>query len=881
MWRGQLNPFLVPSGSLDGGELVGFTAPAVRVSCKPVFMTGWTDLPIYEIEQDVIRALSTSGRLIVQAPTASGKSTQVPQMLLDQGLLGEGEVIILQPRRLAARLLARFVAQQREGKVGDEVGFQIRFEDVTSPATRIKFVTEGILLRRLIRDPTLQGVSAVIFDEFHERHLYGDITLARALDLQENDRPDLKVIVMSATMDTRPLARYMEGATVLESEGRTYPVDIQYIRSRPSEREPIWETTVTEFERLVRSGMEGDVLIFMPGGYEIQRTIRELKQSGAADGFVVLPLHGEQPPADQDKAIDQYDQPKVIVSTNVAETSLTIEGITTVIDSGLARVPRFDAHRGINTLWIEKISTASADQRAGRAGRTAPGHCVRLWTEKDQGERRPSDDPEVKRLDLSEVILTLKAADIEDLTAFRWLDRPEPRALELAEALLVDLGALDEKTRSLTETGRRMLAFPIHPRYARMLIEAGERDCVRAVALIAALTQGRDLLLRNQNRQVRERRDELFGDRLESDFFRLIQAWQLASTSRYSTGRCRDYGIHAQAARQVGTLFDSFVRIAENEGLQMTGSSPRDEDIRKCVLAGFADHLARRLDKGTLRCEVVHRRKGELDRDSAVRDHELFVAAEIHEIEGRDTRVVLALATGIEEAWLAEVFPDAFHELETVHYDRTSRRVVGEHLRLFRDLTLDRRGSDPSPERAAELLADEVLKGELTLKHWDHSIEQWIIRVNFLAEHCPDLGMEPIGDDDRRTMTRQICHGAFSQKDIRERDVKTVVHGWLAAPLRAAVDREAPVQVAMPDGKRARILYAAGQPPRISRRIQDIYDLRESPRIAMRRVLLVVEILGPNMRAVQTTQDMAGFWADTYPKIKKELQRKYPKHEWR
>ena len=331
-------------------------------------------LPIYAIADDLVAACATQSRLILTAPTGSGKSTQVPQILLDRGVLGDGEVVVLQPRRLAARLLAARVAEERGCALGSEVGYQVRLEGKTSPATRIRYVTEGILLRRLLTSPHLDGVAAILFDEFHERHVYGDITLARARMLQETARPALKLIVMSATLDTGVVQPYLEPCPVLSTTGRLYPVAVEYLpRPVDAKRQPIWDTAATAFDQLVRAGVDGDVLVFMPGAYEIMRTIDAIGDLTAAHGWTLLPLYGELPPAEQDRAVRPTSGRKVVVATNVAETSITIDGVRAVIDSGLARVARFDPHRGINTLYIEPISQAAADQRAGRAGRTALG----------------------------------------------------------------------------------------------------------------------------------------------------------------------------------------------------------------------------------------------------------------------------------------------------------------------------------------------------------------------------------------------------------------------------------------------------------------------------------------------------------------------------
>ncbi len=843
------------------------------------------DLPIYEIEADLVAALRAGPRLVVSAPTGSGKSTQIPQMIADQILPPNRRVVVLQPRRLPTRMLAARVASERGARLGGEVGYQIRFQDVSSSETRIKYVTEGILLRQMLTNPSLPGVGAVIFDEFHERHLYGDLSLGRALALQATVRPDLLIVVMSATLDVEPLARFLDPCRVLSSAGRMYPVRIQYLE-RPVDftRVPVWEAAAREFERMVLAGAEGDVLIFMPGAFEIGRTVRAIENLPAARGFVVRPLHGELPAASQDAALARTERRKVVVSTNVAETSLTIDGVRLVIDGGLARIPRFDAHRGINTLWIERISRASADQRAGRAGRTAPGECLRLWTEAEHAQRPERELPEVRRLDLAEALLTLKAGGLDDDEAFRWFEPPEPRALERAENLLRDLGAADPHTGRLTELGRRMVAFPAHPRYSRMLLAAGQLGCVREAALIAALTQGRQLLLRRPTSDAKDRRGELVDEEIESDFFLLMRAWEHADRSDYRVDECDRIGVHAMSARQVRPAYALFLRMAHAQGLPANSRPAPAESVAKCVLTGFADQLARRLDSGTFRCLLVHGRRGTLARDSTVRRSPLLVAAEIDEIEGKDAEksVQLSLATGVRREWLEELFPANVERVQRAIFDSAAKRVVCDEQVLFRDLVVDSRRRDSPPAgAAAALLAEHVLKGTLTLQHWDHRVEQWILRLAFLAEHCPDQGLPPLTPDDRRTMVEQICMGATSYRDIKERQVWPTVSAWLSPAQQRLLDRHAPERLELANGRQARVTYAAGSPPFISLRIQELYGVTETPRIAMGRAGVVVHILAPNQRPVQVTQDLASFWREGYPRAKQELQRKYPKHEWR
>ena len=876
------------------------------------------DLPIYELEAQLAASLREHSRVVLQAPTGSGKSTQVPQILLDSGLAGEGEIVVLQPRRLATRMLAARVAQERGVRLGEEVGYQIRLDKVCGRKTRIRFVTEGVLLRQMLSDPALRGIGVIIFDEFHERHLYGDITLARALDLQETRRPDLKLVVMSATLDAGALQKYLAPCELLTSRGRTFPVDVEYLE-KPLGDFPVWDAAAEEFERISRQ-TEGDVLVFMSGAYEISRTISAIRNTRAGSQCTVLPLHGELPAAEQDAAVARCERRKVIVSTNVAETSLTIDGVRVVIDAGQAKIARFDPYRGINTLLVERISRASAEQRAGRAGRTAPGRCVRLWTEREHHDRPAQELPEVKRLDLAEVVLTLKASGVEDVAKFRWLEAPEPRSLERALTLLTDLGALrrdalprvpdpgegsrgaerdvasvqppaptpgdgDAQERippGITPLGRRMLAFPAHPRYARMLLAAHELGCVPAVVQIAALTQGRGLLRRAEGKQMQEDRDAALGENADSDFFVHLRALRFAAERNFNPQTCRPLGIHAPAAREASALAEQFLRIAKDEGLDTAARETSADALQRCVLAGFPDMVALRLDAGTLRCALVHGRKGVLARESVVTTP-LLVASEVREVEIRGgVETLLTLATGIKEEWLRELFPDGFRETTEVFFDSTLRRVIAKTQTRFHDLVLRSGQSDKVPlEQAAALLAREAEAGTCPLKLWDNAVEQWILRLNQLAEWFPEYELPKLGDDDRRLLLEQICHGAVSYKDIKERAVWPVVKSWLSPVQQQLLDDQAPERIELPNGRKAKVVYAPGTAPHIASRIQDLYGVTGELRIAAHRIPLVIQVLAPNHRPIQITQNLATFLKDSYPKIKQELQRKYPRHEWR
>ncbi len=841
-------------------------------------------LPIHAVADQIISALARTPTLVLEAPTGSGKSTQVPQLLLDHGLAGRGRVVVLQPRRLAARMLARRVAWERGVALGEEVGYQVRLEHRAGPRTRIKFETEGVILRQLLSDARLQDVSVLIFDEFHERHVHADVMLPLALKLQRTVRPDLKLVVMSATLDGAGLTQALAPCERVRAEGRTFPVEIHYgAEDRRAVREPVW-TRAAEALRSQRAlAGDGHVLVFMPGAYEIQRTVEALRDAVGRGWGEILPLHGDLPPEVQDRAVGLSSERKVVVATNIAETSLTIDGIALVVDSGLARRAAFDPVRGINTLLIEPISKAAADQRAGRAGRTGPGHCLRLWSAADHAARADRETPEIQRIDPSEILLTLLALGVADVAAFPWLDPPRQDALERALRLLRDLGALDA-TGGLTALGARLSRFPLHPRHARMLVAGGLEGCLRDTALIAALCQERDLVMGRQNSDVVQRRERVWGDCQGSDLVRGLHAWTYARERDFDVDDCRSLGLHAQTARRVGALARQFLALAEAEGLGEVPDAARPESLARAILAGFSDQLGRRVNAEHRRYALVHGRRATLDRESAAHGADFVVASEIQEI-GRsrgDVEVRLTQATAVEAAWLRELFPDDWSEHRVVELDAAIKRVVLRREIRFRDLLIEeRRGGDPTPDEAAQVLAAEVHAGRLTLKQWDHRVEQWVARLNLLAGHCPEWGLPPITAESRHDLVEQICHGAFSYKEIKEKPVWPVVHGWLNAGQHAVVDRHAPTRITLSNGRNAAVTYAEGAPPFLALRVQDLYDVTAPVTVAQGRVRVRVHVLAPNQRPVQITDDLGSFWANTYAQVKKDLRGRYPKHEWR
>lgn len=842
-------------------------------------------LPIDELAGAIPSALRKSRRLVIEAPTGSGKSTRVPGFILDSGAGGTGEIVVMQPRRIAARMLARRVASERGVSLGGEVGYQVRFDNRTGPGTRIRYETDGIILRRLLDRPDLAGVGTIVFDEFHERHLYGDVMLARALEIQREVRPDLNLVVMSATLDTAALEKYMSPCTVLRASGRMFPVDVEYLpEGRRPDRETVWDLAAAELERLLREEPRGDALVFMPGSYEIQRTIDAIRRRTVSQDLLVLPLHGELPPEQQDAAMERTDRRRVIVATNVAETSLTIEGIRIVVDSGLARKARFDPHRGINTLWVEKISRASADQRSGRAGRTAPGRCLRLWTEREDDTRMAQEIPEVRRLELSEIILLLKHSGIADPMTLQWLDQPDPVSVKRSVDLLTDLGALDARDGSVTALGERLLAFPLHPRAARMLVAGAEFGCVESAALAAAIAQEPDLHRARENKDVAERRERRLGEEEGSDFLALMRSWRYAADSGFDYGACRDLGIAVEVARRVARLREQFLDIAEEQGFRTSDETDDPDAVCRCILTGYADQVARRISVEARRYELVHGRRATLDRESVVRGASLVVAASIHEI-GRtsgEVEVRIGMVTAIRREWLEALSPGAVREDVAAVFDAVAKRVAGVREVRYRDLVIESgRGGDPDPSAAAPILAAEVRKGTLTLKEWDHAVEQWIVRVNLVATWFPELGIPLIDYEARQTIIEQVCLGAMGYKDLKERPVWPALKAWLPRELQGEINRLAPERIELSNGRTPKVTYARDRPPSIALRIQELYGINKPITVAAGRIRVVVQVLAPNSRPVQITDDLSSFWANSYPAIKKEYQRKYPKHEWR
>ncbi len=831
-------------------------------------------LPILDIRDRIVAALYAGRTLILRAPTGSGKSTQTPQIVLDS-VRCEGQILVLQPRRLAARMLAARVAAERKVELGDEVGFQTRFERFVSKNTRIRFITEGILPRLLMRDRALTGIGAVIFDEFHERSLTTDIGLGLIRRLQQT-RPNLFLIVMSATLETGPLQTYLPDAECIEAAGSLHPVDIRY---RSGARAvPIWEHAAHAARELVAEGAGGDILTFMPGAFEIRRTIASL-QSTLSERVRLLPLYGELP-AQKQREVMTPDPARrtIIVATNIAETSLTIPGVRHVIDSGLARMQRHDPARGFNTLFIEPISEHAARQRAGRAGREGPGICVRLWSAAEQSARPLRTPPEIHRVDLAEAALLLHMLGFQQLSVFPWFEPPDDLPLQTAESLLVELGAIAENSRDLTQRGALMSAFPMHPRLAALVIESSRRGAPRLGTLAAAALSER-LPAYGKSMQPRGKSRE----QASSDFIELSFLIDQARQTGFDPARCSRLNINISAAKQVLRTQALFLQICRGTGLPVHQGDERPDGFARAMLAAYPDHCARRRDRGTLICDLRDGRRGELDKNSCARGADLLIAASIRETRTKQgVRAILSLATEIREEWLEELFPDRVRR-EQEHVWNSAKRIVERKLRCWRlgVLMSEENSGDIDPAAAGEILANAIIQSSLPLKGWNAAANEWIKRTQWLGEQFPQMNLPRFTPEDRTLIIHTLCSGRSRYDQVHNKPVLPLIQEMLSWEQRRFVEAHAPTSLALPSGRKMRILYEPGQPPRGRARIQDLYDLTQTPRVAEGKYPVLLEILAPNMRAVQVTDNLARFWDVHYPEIKQQLARRYPKHEWR
>ena len=797
-------------------------------------------------------ALERNESVIVVAPPGTGKSTALPSALLDRI---SGRVFVTQPRRLAARMLATRVAEIRKTPIGEEVGFATRAERREGPKTRLCYLTEGLLLRRLLGNGGPRPDDLVILDEFHERSIDADLLfgLLRARGA--------RMLVTSATLDSTSIAEVLD-ARVIEIESRLHSVEITHRRA-PS-ADPLWELAAEALrEVLTHREDSGDVLIFMPGRFEIDRTVEACRR--IASNCNILPLHGGLPPAAQDAAVATGGPRRIVVATNIAETSITIPRVTTVIDSGRARVARFDRDRDLDRLVTEPIDRSAATQRAGRAGRVCPGRCVRLYTESEFLRRPLHGEPAMVREDLSAPFLLLVASGF-DPRSFPWLDLPRAEAASHARSVLASIDAVRDDV--VTEDGRRIAAMPVPPRVGRFLLEASRRGGGQLAAACGAILGERDVA---QHVPAATLRGFLKSGDPRSDL--IARARMLMRGDRGTSGR--DGGAMADASRSARDLR----RIIgdEREG---------DPDaIGPALVAAFPDRIAHRRDSTRDECTLPGRRNVVLSRTSMVREAGFLVAASIRGAEnrGRGTTII-DFATPLDEAFAVMTLGDRLGREVGFAFDRVRGLVEKVTARTLDGVRIDEsRSSVTTVDRsaAAGCLLEAIECGEASIPGWTEDVDAFIARVEHVATWFPDEGISPLEPDELQVLRAEIVGGRHRLADLpgAGRTLEIVRSGLEWSKLDF-VERMAPTRLPLGGGRFIRLTWRRGEPPRGSARIGDLLGVESTPAVAGGRVPIVLEILAPNRRPVQVTEDLAGFWTNSYPEIRKELRRRYPKHPW-
>ncbi len=787
--------------------------------------------------------------------------------MLDAGLAGSGKILVLQPRRVAARTSAARIAAERGTRLGEEIGYQVRFESRVSVRTRLAVITEGILLRRLLDDPFLNDVAAVVFDEFHERSLASDLALAMVRQIQQSVRPDLKIIVMSATLSVEPIAQYLGNCPTVESQGRSFPVEVRYMPHL--ERRAIVEL-VADGVASILDQTDGDCLVFLPGVGEIRQCEKRLARLAAERDLTILQLYGDLPAEQQDAVLRPSDRRKIILSTNVAETSLTIEGVTAVVDSGLARILRYEERTGLDRLELSPISRASADQRAGRAGRTQPGVCLRLWPEAAHRSRPEFELPEIERVDLAGAVLQVLCWIEPDLNAFPWFEKPPAGAVERARRLLEKLGTAN--AAGVTPLGRQIAGLPIHPRIGRLLIEGHRLDCLQQAALAAALLSEREPFLRPQRAPGVSRRATTRSRSDVLDRVHAIEQFEEQGISESEAGE-----VNRSAAKHVLRTRDQLLRIIEPTSTRREPRSVRgDEAFLRSLLAAYPDRLAMLREPGSRRGLMVGGRGVRLADEVALSDEELFLCIDVDAGMGE---ALVRQASAVDRAWL----PDAQLKTETtVEFDDETGKISARRRILFDDLVLEEGtvalpGGDDLATALAQAAADNL---DRAFPGDDAAVGGFRTRVQCLAGWMPELNLPPLDDAALRELLPQLCVGRRSLDELKKSPWLDAMRSLFTWQQLQTIDREAPERIEVPSGSRIALHYEVGRPPVLAVRIQEVFGLLETPRVARGRVPVLMHLLAPNMRVAQVTDDLASFWKSAYVQVRKDLRARYPKHSW-
>jgi len=838
-------------------------------------------LPIDGALPDILAALESHLAVVVHAEPGAGKTTRVPLALLESRHAGRGKVLVLEPRRLAARLAASYVASLAGCQVGGRVGYRVRFDHASGPATRLEFITEALLTRRLLDEPALDDVTIVVFDEFHERHLSTDLGLALVRRLQATRRPDLKLVVMSATIAADAVADYLGGVPIVRVPGRAYPLTIEHL-ARPDAR-PLADQVTSAVRRTVDAGVDGHVLVFLPGAAEIRRAQASCAALAAQHHLTTLALHGDLPPREQDRAVRPSAEYKLILSTNVAETSVTIDGVTTVIDSGLARIPTHNPWSGLAALRVRPVSRASATQRAGRAGRTGSGRVYRLYTNHDFLARPAFDRPEIVRSDLTEVVLALAALGVTELEELNWLLTPPAPALGAARELLGRLGALG-RTHEITPLGRELLRLPVHPRLARIIVAASAHGLGREGCIVAAVLGERDM----------RRTRGAARDSGPSDVLALCDLFREAEAHHFAPGLLERAELNPGAVHGIARVVSQLERLVARRSRPHTARAGNEEaTLLHCILAGYPDRVAKRV-RPTTHQRGAPTRTGEVEqlellmatggrarlaRESVVRDSEYVVAVDAEEAS-RELPIV-RLASAIEVEALVALETDLLRDETVVEWNSKTEHVDGVARLRYGGLVLEeRRQGTLDPTQAGPVLLAAARTAGLDTFIDAEGLGQLNARIDFLRQ-CGEAHDWPTLDESALDRALgEACATRSSFAELRRANVQSALESFLPPGARAKLDQLAPARIELPGGRRLAVTYRTGQPPFIESRLQDFFGMAKGPSVARGRVALTIHLLAPSQRPLQVTSDLASFWDTHYPELRRALARRYPKHDW-
>lgn len=826
-------------------------------------------LPIDEFLPRIAALLAQHGTLVLTAQPGAGKTTRVPPGILRAGILPANapRIVVLQPRRIAAKAVATRIAEEQHWTMGREVGYQVRMEKRIGQDTALRIMTEGILARQLLDDPTLEKLGAVILDEFHERSIHSDLTLAMLRQVRQTIRPDLLILIMSATLDAQKVAAFLDGAPILDVPGRLFPVRTVYRHETDRRLE---ERVISAVREALNAENSGHILVFLPGLAEINRCAGAAKAFADAGNCRVLTLHGSMPLEAQIAVLKPSAQRKIIFATNIAETSLTIDGVTVVIDSGLVRQASFDAQRGIDRLDLIQISQASANQRLGRAGRTAPGLCIRLWPETQTRHLEDYEIPEILRVDLAQSVLMLYAWDRHGPRGFEFFQAPPMQRTDHAVKLLRELKALEEITDGLrlTDIGRKLLELPLHPRLGRLLLAAKENGNAALGAVVAALVSERDIITARS-----DRRDNSSG---ESDILMRVLALVPGGAAMSSHAA----GIETGGAHRVRAVAQDLGRlIGADVDLGMVQRNADAMTIGELLLRAYPDRVCRRRDNDAMRGVMVGGRGVRMGAASAVLRAPLFVAVDIQASNAADEATV-HIASAITPQQLQHLYPDAIREEKTV--DIREGRILAYRNILYRDLVLEQfPDSQGDPEQIQRTAAQYIAEHFAEYIQRDAAVRQLCARLAMLQKAMPDQNIPQLNDSN---MAALIAAGAADltalRKIIAGNGLVDVIEASLGHQLLRLLATAAPAYLEMPNGRRAPLEYRADGTPVLSVRLQDLFGFKDTPRIANGRVPVLLEILGPNQRPVQITHDLAGFWSGSYALVRKDLRARYPRHSW-